>query len=149
MQNESTKRNWRWLPWLAVMGLMAFLLIPPLIRSQPKTETDAPKKDVGKSSYDQIPPVLQGKETFAEVKARDLAAKAGVAQKQKDLLEERYDLTRRVDDKCTMTRGKPIAVGADRPATGRADLGAAGGANSGRASRTRIISERLPAVASR
>jgi len=45
------------------------------------------------------------------VRARDKAAKAGVMAAQQRLLEQRYDLSRRVDDSVRMTRGKPIPVG--------------------------------------
>jgi cytochrome c peroxidase len=68
-------------------------------------------RDVGKTSYDQIAPVIIGEETFAERLAKDKAAKASVMARQKALLEQRYDLSRRVDMKVTMTRGKPIPVG--------------------------------------
>jgi cytochrome c peroxidase len=52
-----------------------------------------------------------GKETFAAMMAKDKASKAQIMAKQMALLEERYDLARRVDDKVTMTRGKPLPVG--------------------------------------
>ena len=42
---------------------------------------------------------------------KDKAAKPGVMDRQKDLLEERYDLTPKPDAKVKMTRGKPIPVG--------------------------------------
>ncbi|HEU4434830.1 MAG TPA: hypothetical protein VFR51_15710 [Pyrinomonadaceae bacterium] len=54
-------------------------------------------------------PVIE--EPFDVVRARDKAAKAGVAAAHQRLLEERYDLTRRVDESVRMTRGKPIPVG--------------------------------------
>jgi cytochrome c peroxidase len=54
-------------------------------------------------------PVIE--EPFDVVRARDKAAKAGVAAAHQRLLEERYDLSRRVDDSVRMTRGKPIPVG--------------------------------------
>jgi cytochrome c peroxidase len=73
--------------------------------------TDVPKRDVGKTSYDQLAPVLLGQETFAKMMAADKAAKAEVMARQRKLLEERYNLERRVDEKCTMARGKPIPVG--------------------------------------
>lgn len=65
----------------------------------------------GKSSYDQVSPVLLGQQTFAEMMAKDKADKAEVLARQKKLLEERYDLTARPDPMVTMTRGKPIPVG--------------------------------------
>ncbi len=54
-------------------------------------------------------PVIE--EPFDVVRARDKAAKAGVAAAHQRLLEQRYDLTRRVDESVRMTRGKPIPVG--------------------------------------
>ena len=54
-------------------------------------------------------PVIE--EPFDVVRARDKAAKAGVAAAHQRLLEERYDLSRRVDDSVRMTRGKAIPVG--------------------------------------
>jgi cytochrome c peroxidase len=63
------------------------------------------------SSYDQIAPVLLGKESFQTVMARDKANKAAVMARQQKLLEERYDLTARPDKACTMTRGKPVQMG--------------------------------------
>src|SRR4051812_47390209 len=50
-----------------------------------------------KTSYDQIAPVLQGKETFQAVMAKDKADKPAVMARQQKLLDERYDLTARPD----------------------------------------------------
>ena len=99
-------------PWCLVLigcGLLLYLARPSL--TQPQGGKGGPKRDVGKTSYDQIAPVLVGKETFEAMRAKDKAAKAGIMTRQKALLEERYDLTRKVHDSCTMTRGKPIPVG--------------------------------------
>src|SRR6267142_1268483 len=113
---SSTRHRLRsWLLSLAgcglLCGLLFWLVSPSLTQQQP----DPPKgqlKDVGKTSYDQINvPVLLGQESFATMMARDKAAKAGVMERQMALLNERYDLARRVDEKCVMTRGKPIPVG--------------------------------------
>src|SRR5882672_2638533 len=110
MQNEN--RIWRRLPWLAVPAVVvAFLVVPLLTQSQPAAGGDKLKKDVGKSSYDQIAPVILGQETFKEVLARDKANKEVIMARQKKLLEERYNLTRKVHDKVYMSRGKPIPVG--------------------------------------
>jgi cytochrome c peroxidase len=51
------------------------------------------------------------KEPFSAILARMKAAKAGVMQRQMALLNERYDLTRRVTDEVKMSRGKSIPVG--------------------------------------
>jgi cytochrome c peroxidase len=66
------------------------------------------------SSYDQIAPVLQGKETFQQVMEKDKAGKAAVMERQKQLLEERYNLATKPDPTVKMSRGKPVQVG---PAT--------------------------------
>lgn len=54
-------------------------------------------------------PVIE--EPFEGVLAKDKAAKSRVNAAAQSLLEERYDLRRRVDDSVRMTRGKPIPVG--------------------------------------
>jgi cytochrome c peroxidase len=54
-------------------------------------------------------PVIE--EPFDVVLRRDKANKASVMAAARRLLEERYDLTRRVDPEVKMTRGKPIPVG--------------------------------------
>ncbi len=51
------------------------------------------------------------KEAFANTMSRMKAAKRKVMQRQKDLLEERYDLSERPAEGVTMTRGKPIQEG--------------------------------------
>lgn len=54
-------------------------------------------------------PVIE--EPFEVVRARDKANKARVMAVAMRLLEQRYNLTRRVDPNIKMTRGKPIPVG--------------------------------------
>ena len=54
-------------------------------------------------------PVIE--EPFDVVRARDKASKAQVMAAHQQLLEQRYNLTRRVDENVRMTRGKPIPVG--------------------------------------
>ncbi len=54
-------------------------------------------------------PVVE--EPFEVVLARDKAAKARVMAAARKILEERYNLARRVDQNVKMTRGKPIPVG--------------------------------------
>src|SRR5262249_19627308 len=63
------------------------------------------------SSYDQISPVLLGQQSFAAMKAKDVAEKPDVMARQKQVLAERYNLEPRVDKSVTMSRGKPIPVG--------------------------------------
>jgi cytochrome c peroxidase len=112
----------RWQTWTLLIGGCAALLClaRPSLTQQNDTQPKDPKKGgkasalpplVGKSSYDQIAPVLIGKETFAQRLAKDKAGKAKFRARQMALLADRYDLTKRVDEKNTMTRGKPIPVG--------------------------------------
>ncbi|MHB1422292.1 MAG: cytochrome B6 [Gemmataceae bacterium] len=110
MQRERGRRIWRWLPWLAVSALLIALAVPSLTRSQPKDDADQSKNAIP-SSYDQIAPVLVGKESFQSMRARDKADKPTVMARQHKLLEERYELVSRPDSKLAMSRGKPIQVG--------------------------------------
>jgi cytochrome c peroxidase len=81
-----------------------------MTRSEPNPNGRNPDER-GPSSYDQIAPVLLGKQTFQEVLAKDKADKEAVMARQQQLLDERYDLIPRPDPKVTMSRGKPIQVG--------------------------------------
>ena len=110
MQADYGKRIRRWSPWVAALAALVFLAVPSMTRSQSKANGDKPNANTS-SSYDQIAPVLLGKETFQEVLTRDKADKESVMARQMKLLEERYDLTSRPDPKVTMSRGKPIQVG--------------------------------------
>ena len=101
MRVDERSRNGRWLlGWLHLAILALLLTVPTASQGQ---ETP--------SSYDQIAPVLQGKESFEAVISRDKAGKEAVMARQKALLEERYDLTSRPDGNVKMTRGKPIQAG--------------------------------------
>jgi cytochrome c peroxidase len=119
MSTYRTGRPLRWLPWLAVCGVLLYLGSPSLTQpprpadKDPKQEPDRTKGPV-KSSYDQVSPVLLGEETFQKMMAKDKADKDAVMARQRKLLEERYDLAVPVEDKVKMSRGKPIPVG---PAT--------------------------------
>lgn len=94
----------RCLPVIA--GLAALLLVIRPSLTQPPD-----KRDVGKTSYDQISPVILGQESFEKMMAADKAGKDKILAKHKALLEERYDLSVKTNPKVTMTRGKPIPVG--------------------------------------
>ncbi len=109
MQTDNNGRSWRWLPWLVVPIGVAILAAPSLTRPPARAENG--KARAVPSSYDQIAPVLLGKESFQDVLTRDRADKAGVMARQSKLLAERYDLKARPDEKVTMSRGKPVQVG--------------------------------------
>jgi cytochrome c peroxidase len=109
MQSCNKGRFHRWLPWLTAAGIVACLVTPALIWSQPKPEKNEAKNVP--SSYDQIAPVLVGQGTFDAVRAKDKAGKKAVMARQQRLLEARYDLAVRVDKEVRMTHGKPIPVG--------------------------------------
>src|SRR5262245_33978316 len=108
MRPDNRVRLWRTLPWVAIPAMLVFLVITSLTKSQDKEKGHVP------STYDQVSPVLQGQGTFQAMMAKDKADKPAVMARQMKLLEERYNLAPRVDNKVTMTRGKPIPVG---PAT--------------------------------
>ncbi len=96
----------RRLPWAAVGFALLYLVAPS--RTQPPADGKAAPPV---SSYDQVSPVLLGQETFAAMKKKDEAGKDAVMRRQRQLLEERYDLTAKTDPNVKMTRGKPIPVG--------------------------------------
>src|SRR6266446_7696533 len=78
-----------------------------LILLSPHTDAQKPQSSGQQpSSYMSV-----NEEPFDVVRARDKANKAGVMAAHQRLLEERYNLSRRVDDSVRMTRGKPIPVG--------------------------------------
>src|SRR5688572_10003363 len=79
------------------LSATAVLLITGAARAQ---------QQQGPSSFT---PVIE--EPFEVVRTRDKAAKARVMAEHQRLLDERYDLRRRVDESVKMTRGKPIPVG--------------------------------------
>jgi cytochrome c peroxidase len=91
-------------PWLFVAAVVLYLGSPSL--TQP-AKAPAPSA----SSYDQISPVILGKQTFEDMMAKDKAGKAAVMERQRKLLAERYDLTPRAAKGVKMTRGKPVPEG--------------------------------------
>lgn len=82
---------------------LSLVALQSLAQSRSQQPTPA---DQRQSSFT---PVVE--EPFAEVLSRDKANRAKVMSEARRLLEQRYDLTRRVDPAVTMTRGKPIPVG--------------------------------------
>lgn len=83
---------------LTVLALSALAILWTVAAQEPQ------KKDSSFSPVD-------GKEPFQSILARMKSAKAGVMQRQMALLNERYDLSKRVAEDTRMTRGKPIPVG--------------------------------------
>ena len=83
-----------------VLAVTASLLVATNARAQDRPKPAPPSSFM---------PVIE--EPFEVVLKRDKANKPRVMAAAKRLLEERYDLTRRVDSSTTMTRGKPVPVG--------------------------------------
>jgi cytochrome c peroxidase len=101
---HTRQQNERRTCWIVVATMALVLAGPVTLHAQ------EPKGAVP-SSYDQVSPVLQGKQSFQAMMAKDKADKEGVMARQQALLEERYDLKPRLDPKLKMTRGKPIVMG--------------------------------------
>ncbi|HYO91412.1 MAG TPA: hypothetical protein VEQ40_07235, partial [Pyrinomonadaceae bacterium] len=91
---------------LAFAAAVAFALLIT-DRAGAQSRTQKPKEEDRQQSS--FTPVVE--EPFDVVRARDKAAKSRVMAAQMRLLEERYDLRRRVAENVRMTRGKPIPVG--------------------------------------
>jgi len=94
---------------LTLLVCLAAALLFSVSAQEPQKEPE--KKD---SSF--APVVL--KEPFAATLARMKGAKAAVMQRQMALLNERYDLSRRVSNELKMARGKPVPVGPAARLTG-------------------------------
>lgn len=97
---KNSKRTRTLLTIALMLALAAACLVTQGTRAQQQPQQKPP------SSFT---PVIE--EPFDVVRARDKAAKPGVMAAAMRLLEERYDLRRRVDESVRMTRGKPIPVG--------------------------------------
>ncbi|OWK34847.1 cytochrome B6 [Fimbriiglobus ruber] len=111
MENRERSKFWRVGPWVVGVVVLGYLASPSLTKSDPPATKPAAGDPPPASSYDQVSPVLLGKESFAAMMAKDKTGKADVAARQQKLLEERYNLSRKVDEKIKMSRGKPIPVG--------------------------------------
>jgi cytochrome c peroxidase len=81
-----------------VLSIAAATLVTRGVRAQ--------KQEPRPSSFT---PVIE--EPFEVVRARDKAARSRINAAAQKLLEQRYDLRRRVDESVHMARGKPISVG--------------------------------------
>jgi cytochrome c peroxidase len=96
------------------VGAVLLCLVSPAVLRSEKPRADQEKKSPPPSSYDQVGPVLLGKQSFDKMMPGDKTDKSAVMARQQKLLEERYDLAVKVDERVKMSRGKPIPVG---PAT--------------------------------
>jgi cytochrome c peroxidase len=110
--------NGRWarrLPWLVVGALLLYAAGTSLTQPPRVDRADKPDREHGplKTSYDQVSPVLLGQVSFPDMMAKDKADKDAVLERQKKLLDERYDLASHPDKRVPMSFGKtkPIQVG--------------------------------------
>ena len=99
----TNSRRTRTLLTIAFILAVVAIVTPSVLVRQARAQKQPDQKP---SSYT---PVVE--EPFDVVRARDKAAKNRVMAAHQKLLEERYDLSRRVDESVRMTRGKPIPVG--------------------------------------
>jgi cytochrome c peroxidase len=76
---------------------VAVLLISVVAQDRPQKESSYAPVDI--------------KETLASIMARMKAAKPAIVQRQMSLLNERYDLSKRVTTDVSMSRGKAIPIG--------------------------------------
>ena len=97
-------------PW-RTKTLMAFTILLAMVAAMLVTRQVGAQKqqDPKPSSYTSVI-----EEPFDVVRTRDKAAKAGVMTAHQNLLEERYDLTRHVDESVRMTRASPFPSGPPR-----------------------------------
>src|SRR5216684_2695882 len=95
----TTQRTKTLMAFSILLAIVAVMLVTRHVRAQKQ-------QDPKPSSYSSVI-----EEPLDVVRARDKAAKAGVMAAHQKLLEERYDLSRHVDESVRMARGKPIPVG--------------------------------------
>jgi cytochrome c peroxidase len=95
---------------LALVAVFGMIFIS-LILVSPRTGAQSPSKQPQSATQKPSSYMPVNEEPFDVVRARDKANKAGVMAAHQRLLEERYNLSRRVDDNVRMTHGKPIPVG--------------------------------------
>lgn len=100
LDKESIMSNSRRTRTLLVIAILLTITAAIVVTNSSRAQQQKP------SSFT---PVIE--EPFDVVRARDKAAKSRVMAAAQKLLEERYDLRRRVDESVRMTRGKPIPVG--------------------------------------
>ncbi|HEV7377378.1 MAG TPA: hypothetical protein VGN95_21860 [Pyrinomonadaceae bacterium] len=95
---------------LAIVAVFG-MIFGSLILLSPRTGAQSPSTQPQPATQKPSSYIPVNEEPFDVVRARDKANKAGVMAAHQRLLEERYNLSRRVDDNVRMTRGKPIPVG--------------------------------------
>jgi cytochrome c peroxidase len=83
--------------------LTLILFVGIIIISAQVADKKATKRE---SSYTSVV-----EEPLEDVMAKDKAARASIMKRQRQLLAERYDTTRRTTTEMTMSRGKPLPVG--------------------------------------
>ena len=86
-----------------LMMVVAFLIAAVIVFTAQVSVTQQEKKE---SSYTSVI-----EEPLDKVMAKDKSQKALVMKRQMDLLNGRYDLTKKVTKEVTMSRGKPLPVG--------------------------------------
>ncbi|MDT4951937.1 MAG: hypothetical protein QOJ02_75 [Acidobacteriota bacterium] len=95
---------------LALVAIFGTIFVSMILVS-PRTGAQSPSKQPQPATRKPSSYMPVNEEPFDVVRARDKANKVGVMAAHQRLLEERYNLRRRVDDNVRMTRGKPIPVG--------------------------------------
>ena len=88
---------------LHTLALTVLLLAGIIIISAQVADKKSTKRE---SSYTSVV-----EEPLEDVMAKDMAARASIMKRQRQLLAERFDTTRRTTTDMTMSRGKPLPVG--------------------------------------
>jgi cytochrome c peroxidase len=96
---------------IKVLVVLAFMVATATVTlvSPGADAQSRPPKSKAEDQQSSFTPVVE--EPFDVVRARDKAAKPRIMAAARRLLEERYNLTPRLDPNVRMTRGKPIPVG--------------------------------------
>src|SRR6266404_3858588 len=95
---------------LALVAVLA-TIFASLILVGPHTGAQSTSQQPQSDGQRQSSYMSVNEEPFDVVRARDKRNKAGVMAAHQKLLEDRYNLSQRVDQNVHMTRGKPIPVG--------------------------------------
>jgi cytochrome c peroxidase len=95
---------------LVLVAVLATISVS-LILVSPRTGAQSTSKPPQPTTQQPSSYFSVNEEPFDVVRARDKANKAGVMAAHQQFLEERYNLSKHVDENVRMTRGKPIPVG--------------------------------------